>query len=67
MSDGSDELWRAGATLLTSVAKALDSYTELQKRRFEYASQQTPQEQKPFDEFQPGYFEKIAASQLRKP
>jgi hypothetical protein len=59
MSDGPDELYRAAAKLLTSVATALDSYTELQKRRFEYASQPTPQKPEPaFDQFQPGYFEK---------
>lgn len=69
MTGGLDELCRAGAKLLTSVAMAIDGYTELQKRRFDYyASQQIPTEQPaaPFEQYQPGYFEKIAESQLRK-
>ncbi len=67
MSEGLDELCRAGATLLNSVAKALDSHTELQKRRLDYALQQTtPAQDKPFDEFQPGYFEKQLTERQRK-
>lgn len=68
MSDGLDELCRAGAQLLKSVATALDSYTELQKRRLDYALQQPPaQEKAGIEQFQPGYFEDRYSGQLRKP
>lgn len=66
MSDGLDQLCAAGAKLLNSVATALDSYTELQKRRFDYALQQVPQEQKSgIEQFQPGYFEEQYAARAR--
>jgi hypothetical protein len=67
MSDGLDELCKAGARLLTSLAAALDEYTELQKRRFEYVSQQVPSDPEPaFEEFQPGYFEVEHGKQVQR-
>jgi hypothetical protein len=70
MTPGLDELCRAGAKLLTSVATAIDSYTSLQERRFEHVvklSQQEPEKTEvPFEQFQPGHFEEQYRSQLRR-
>lgn len=67
MNEGQDQLFAALARLVNAAAQALESYSKLQERRFEYATSQKPAEtEKPFEEYQPGYFENRFRTQGRE-
>jgi hypothetical protein len=62
VSEGTELLLKALAGLVNAGAKALESYTQLQEKRAEYfdnaAKQSQPVPDKPFEQFEPGYFER---------
>jgi hypothetical protein len=58
MSESQDQLFAALARLINAGATAIESYSKLQEKKFEYVSNQKPDEpEKPFEQYEPGYFE----------
>ena len=60
--ESKDKLFEALARLINAGADALQSYTKLQEKKAEYfdnAAQQFKEpEERPFEQYEPGYFEK---------